>query len=273
MSSIWRISVCAAVLGLVLFVTQASVRPEPAQALVTPAPLIDPALEAQLDAFIKETLDGGARGAPLRVRGALVLNAEAAAGEVPALARGIPICTSVGVVACIGGAGYVGWKIGGAINRWLGISASFMPRYNTTSHLSGAWWSYRTDLGNTIQTAPHAPGFNVRGVTSTGVSVDVGRINCNASRTGPGNLPCSDFYANFKQVLDAQPGSAAYWGQGRRPAATGRVTPSTPLWTTFSLSSTSTSSPIQTNASTGQTHRQSAPEQLRRSSARTTARR
>lgn len=207
--------------ALFIFFAGAAVRPDRADGLVSPVPILDPALESQLDAFIKETLDGGARSAPARVRGALILGGEAAAGEIPTLTRSFPICTSVGVVACIGGAGYVGWKIGGALNRWLGISASFLPPYNVTAQLSGAWWRYATDVGNFIQGAPHAPGRNVRAVTSGGVDVDVARIDCNASRTGPGTQPCSEFYRQFALILDAQPGAAVRWGTGTQACGYG----------------------------------------------------
>lgn len=103
-------------LAAALLVVGGAAHPEPAHAFIDPVPLVDPALEADLKAFI--TSDA-ARNAPTRVRGSLILGGEVAAGEIPALTRALPLCaTGLAAVGCVAGAGYVGWKIGGAVNRW-----------------------------------------------------------------------------------------------------------------------------------------------------------
>jgi hypothetical protein len=58
-------------------------------------------------------------------------------------------------------------------------------------------------------------------VTSTGVTVDVDRINCNSTGTGPGDKPCSVFYDDFQRLLDSQPGTPVYWGTGTQACGYG----------------------------------------------------
>lgn len=62
--------------------------------------------------------------------------------------------------------------------------------------------------------APPLPGRTPYAVTSTGITVDIDRINCNSTGTGPGDKPCSAFYGDFQRLLDSQPGTPLYWGTG-----------------------------------------------------------